>query len=72
MTGYPHESEPGILDLLNGLGFAYRWSNRIIPLGRENADREIKRIEHRWYQKRKSLGVWIREILSSNRSRERA
>jgi type IV secretion/conjugal transfer VirB4 family ATPase len=72
VMGYPHESEPGILDLLNGLGFAYRWSNRVIPLGRENADREIKRIEQRWYQKRKSLGVWIREILSSNRTRNPA
>jgi type IV secretion system protein TrbE len=65
ILGYPHESEPGILDLLNGLGFAYRWSNRVIPLSRETADQEIKRIEHRWFQKRKSLGVWVREILSS-------
>jgi type IV secretion system protein TrbE len=71
VTGYPHDSEPGMLDLLNRLGFQYRWSNRIIPLGRENAEREIKRIQQRWFQKRKSLGVWIREILSS-RSQERS
>jgi type IV secretion system protein VirB4 len=69
VVGYPHESEPGILDLLNNVGFAYRWSNRIIPLGRESADHEIRRIEHRWYQKRKSLGAWIREILSTGRQR---
>lgn len=72
VMGYPHESEPGILDLLNGIGFAYRWSNRIIPLGRESADREIKRIEQRWYQKRKSLASWVREILSSSRTRNPA
>ncbi|MGH7576572.1 MAG: hypothetical protein ACREM1_15780, partial [Longimicrobiales bacterium] len=72
VMGYPHESEPGMLDFLNGLGFAYRWSHRIIPLGRERADQEIKRIEQRWYQKRKSVAVWVREILSSTQSRDRA
>jgi type IV secretion system protein VirB4 len=72
VMGYPHESEPGILDFLNGLGFRYRWSNRVIPLGREVAEREIKRIEQRWWQKRKSMGVWAREILSNTRPRDRA
>lgn len=72
VMGYPHESEPGMLDVLNGLGLSYRWSNRIIPLGRETADREIKRIEHRWYQKRKSVAAWVREILSNTQSRDRA
>lgn len=70
IVGYPHDSEPGILDCLNNLGFAYRWSNRILPLGRESAEQEIKRIEHHWYQKRKGLGAWVREILSSKRSQE--
>lgn len=72
VMGYPHESAPGILDFLNRLGFAYRWSNRIIPLGREMAEREIKRIEHRWWQKRKGMATWVREILSSSRPRDRA
>lgn len=71
IVSYPHESEPGMLDVLNGLGFGFRWSNRIIPLGREHADREIKRIEQRWYQKRKSLGAWVRDIMSSTRQRDR-
>lgn len=71
VMGYPHESEPGILDFLNGLGFCYRWSNRFLPLGREAADREIRRIEHRWWQKRKSMAAWVREILSSSRPRDR-
>lgn len=72
VLGYPHESRPGVLDLLNHLPFAYRWSNRVIPLGRETAEHEIKRIERRWYQKRKSLGLWVREILSSGHSRDGA
>ncbi len=72
VVGYPHESEPGILDLLNNVGFAYRWSSRIIPLSRESADHEIRRIEHQWYQKRKSVGTWIREILSTGRQRNPA
>ncbi|HEU4754941.1 MAG TPA: hypothetical protein VFU47_17675, partial [Armatimonadota bacterium] len=71
VMGYPHESEPGILDFLNSLGFAYRWSNRFIPLGREVAEREIKQIEHRWWQKRKSMATWAREILSSSQPRDR-
>src|SRR5690606_20313430 len=45
--------------------------NRFLPLGREAADREIRRIEHRWWQKRKSMAAWVREILSSSRPRDR-
>src|SRR5690606_26124787 len=30
------------------------------------------RIEHRWYQKRKSISAWVREILSSTQARDRA
>jgi len=43
VIGYPHSAEPGVLDFLNHLGFAYRWSNRVIPLGQAVAEKEIKK-----------------------------
>ncbi|CAN5262455.1 conjugal transfer protein TrbE [soil metagenome] len=62
VQGYPHESHSGILDPLNTLGFAYRWSNRIIPLGRHTAAKLIRRQQLEWFQKRKGAGSWAREL----------
>lgn len=62
VQGYPHHSHAGILDPLNTLGFAYRWSNRIIPLGRHTAAKLIRRQQLEWFQKRKGAGSWAREL----------
>jgi type IV secretion/conjugal transfer VirB4 family ATPase len=60
--GFPHESCPGILDFLGALGFAFRASHRIIPLGRQAAARRIARTRLSWFKKRRGAASWLREM----------
>src|ERR1700730_11587524 len=62
MHGVPHESCPGILDFLGALGFAFRASHRIIPLGRQAAARRIARTRLSWFKKRRGAAAWLREM----------
>lgn len=68
VIGFPSETFPGLLDELNGLGFAYRWSTRAIMLDKPDAVRMLGRIRRQWFAKRKSLGALIREIVSGETS----
>jgi type IV secretion system protein VirB4 len=61
ITGFPAESYPGILDLLNRLPLRYRWSTRFILLDTPAAQHQINRYRSRWWQKRKSLRNLVRE-----------
>jgi type IV secretion system protein TrbE len=56
-------SEPGLLDALNRLPVSYRWVTRFLPLGREDARREIEKIRKRWFSKRKGLLTLLREAM---------
>ncbi len=56
-------TEPGLLDALNRLPVSYRWVTRFLPLGREDARREIEKIRKRWFSKRKGLLTLLREAL---------
>jgi len=51
----PASSHPGILDFLGRLPVEYRWSNRFIFLGTQQADKVIKKYRSKWAQKRLSL-----------------
>lgn len=65
--GFPLEAHAGVLDALNGLPFAYRWSNRIIPISPNRAGRIIAQQRRFWTLKRRgALG------LLANHRRERA
>jgi type IV secretion system protein TrbE len=64
--GFPHESCPGILDFLGGLGFAFRASHRVIPLSQATAARRIARVRLSWFKKRRGASAWLREMASSN------
>ena len=66
IMGYP-STDPGVLDFLNHLGFAYRWSSRVIPFGQAAAEKEIKKHQLNWFKKQKGLTQWVREILSNSR-----
>ncbi len=57
------ESEPGLLDALNRLPLAYRWTSRFMPLDRDEGRREIEKIRKRWFSKRKGLLTLLREAL---------
>jgi type IV secretion/conjugal transfer VirB4 family ATPase len=66
---FPHESFPGILDFLGGLGFPFRASHRIIPLSQQTAARQIGRVRLSWFKKRRGASSWLREMTGDNQSR---
>ncbi len=62
IQGYPHASTSGGLDVLNGLRCAFRWSNRVIPVGMHTAARLIRRHQLTWYKKRKGAAAWVQDL----------
>lgn len=56
IDGYPYESWPNILELLERLPMAYRWSNRMIYLENYQATDELKQFRRKWRQKMR--GFW--------------
>jgi type IV secretion system protein TrbE len=68
IQGYPHESQAGQLDFLNALPFAFRWSNRIIPVGTQNAAKLIRRHQLQWFKKRKGAGAWVQDVVGGARA----
>jgi type IV secretion system protein TrbE len=69
--GYPHASHAGALDLLNSLPYAFRWSNRILPLGQQAAGHLIRRHQMTWYKKRKGAAAWLQDIAGGSGSGQR-
>nr|WP_321982687.1 conjugal transfer protein TrbE [uncultured Cohaesibacter sp.] len=68
ITGFPTATTPGILDELNRLSFAYRWSTRAILLDKTEATRLVTRIRRQWFAKRKSIGAILREVMTNEQS----
>ena len=67
VQGYPHESHSGQLDFLNTLPFGFRWSNRVIPLGTQEAAKHIRRHQLQWFKKRKGAGAWVQEMVGGSK-----
>lgn len=68
LRGFPTSTWPGILDDLNRLGFAYRWSTRFLCLDKDEAERELGRLRRQWFAKRKSVLALLRETLFQQES----
>ena len=68
LRSFPDQTEPGILDRLNELGIAYRWSSRFLALDKQDALKEHNRYRRLWYQGRKSLMAVFGEMLSKSES----
>ncbi len=68
IVGFPSQTLPGLLDELNRLAFAYRWSTRAICLDKADANRLIGKIRRQWFAKRKSIGVLLQEALTQQPS----
>lgn len=51
IEGFPGASFPGILDMLDGLPLAYRWSSRFIFLDQHEAVSALNRYRLKWQQK---------------------
>jgi type IV secretion system protein VirB4 len=56
IEGFPPESYPGMLDVLDHLPVPYRWSNRTIYLDQHEALTELHRYRRKW--KQKIRGFW--------------
>ncbi|MDU6828552.1 MAG: conjugal transfer protein TrbE, partial [Bradyrhizobium sp.] len=65
IIGFPSATTPGILDDLNRLAFAYRWSTRAIMLDKQDAVKLVTRIRRQWFSKRKSLAAVLKEVMTS-------
>lgn len=56
IDGFPGQSYPGILDMLDGLPLPYRWSTRFIFLDQHEAIGALNRYRLKWQQKIR--GFW--------------
>ncbi|HEY7548602.1 MAG TPA: hypothetical protein VH913_03685, partial [Hyphomicrobiaceae bacterium] len=63
VLGFPNITTPGLLDALNDLGFAYRWTTRWIALDKTEATRHLTRLRRQWFAKRKSVSAILREVM---------
>ena len=68
LTGFPSATVPGLLDALNRLGMAYRWTTRAICLDKTDAASLLGKIRRQWFAKRKSVLVLLREALTQEAS----
>lgn len=55
LFGFPGDSQPGILDMLNQLPIEYRWSTRFIALDPRDAEKRLNVYRRNWFQKRHGL-----------------
>src|SRR5712675_1353317 len=68
IVGFPTATTPGILDDLNRLAFAYRWSTRAIMLDKTDATKLLTRIRRQWFAKRKSVAAILKEVMTNETS----
>jgi type IV secretion system protein TrbE len=68
VVGFPTITTPGILDELNRLAFAYRWSTRAIMLDKTDATRLLVKIRRQWFAKRKSIAAILKEVMTNEAS----
>jgi type IV secretion system protein VirB4 len=68
IIGFPSATFPGLLDELNRLAFAYRWSTRAIMLDKTDATRLTAKIRRQWFAKRKSVAAILKEVMTNEAS----
>jgi type IV secretion system protein VirB4 len=68
IVGFPVATTPGLLDELNRLAFAYRWSTRAIMLDKTDATKLLTRIRRQWFAKRKSIAAILKEVMTNEAS----
>ena len=68
VVGFPTATTPGILDDLNRLAFAYRWSTRAMMLDKADATKLLTKIRRQWFAKRKSVAAILKEVMTNEAS----
>lgn len=69
VLGFPDMTRPGLLDALNHLDLAYRWTTRFLPLDKATAVATLTRLRRQWFSKRKSMTAMLREVMYSQETR---
>lgn len=64
IDGFPPESYPGILDILDHLPLSYRWSSRMIYLDQHEALAELGKYRRQW--KQRVRGFWSQVFKTQN------
>ena len=59
IDGMPGESYPGILDVLDHLPVAYRWSTRMLYLDQHEALAGLRRYRRQWKQKQRGFAAQV-------------
>jgi type IV secretion/conjugal transfer VirB4 family ATPase len=68
ISAFPAMTIPGILDDLNRLGFAYRWTTRAILMDKTRAQSVLGKIRRQWFAKRKSLAAILKEVMTNEQA----
>ena len=68
VVGFPSATFPGLLDELNRLAFAYRWSTRAVMLDKTDATKLTAKIRRQWFAKRKSVASILKEVMTNEAS----
>ncbi|MEI7065756.1 conjugal transfer protein TrbE [Dickeya chrysanthemi] len=68
VRGFPSSTWPGMLDDLNRLGFAYRWSVRFLFMDKAEAEKALARLRRQWFVKRKNVATLLRETVFQQES----
>jgi len=68
IRGFPASTWPGLLDDLNRLGFAYRWTTRFLFLDKADGEKELSRLRRQWFAKRKGILTLLRETIFQQES----
>src|SRR6185295_12130592 len=68
VVGFPSVTTPGLLEELNALSFAYRWSTRAIMLDKTDAVKLLTKIRRQWFAKRKSIAAILKEVMTNEAS----
>jgi len=68
VRGFPTSTWPGLLDDLNRLGFAYRWSTRYLCMDKAESEKELGRLRRQWFAKRKNVVALLRETIFQQES----
>ncbi|MGD8450908.1 MAG: conjugal transfer protein TrbE [Phycisphaerae bacterium] len=68
VRAYINKTTPCLLDALNELPVACRWCARYLPMDKDVADAELKRLRRHWYARRKGVVTLIKEFITKEES----
>lgn len=68
ILGFPGNTQPELLDMLNRVPIEYRWVTRFTCLDKLEARHELEVLQRKWFSQRKSIFVLIKELFTGQES----